>query len=188
MTTSIKAMLVLLSAGICQVFSMSSAWADSSYQDALSHFKQAPQTAPFFNNAYGYALFPTVAKGGFGIGAAYGEGKVFVAGKATGNTSLSQVSIGFQLGGQAYSEIIFFQHQKAYETFTSGEFEFGAQASAVALNVGVNAQAGSTGTSAKAGNAVAAQYINGMTVFTLAKGGLMYEAALAGQAFSFSPR
>ncbi|MBV7315652.1 YSC84-related protein [Shewanella sp. NIFS-20-20] len=180
--------LILRAAALFVVILFSShASANDSYQAALAKFKQAGETHSFFASAYGYALFPTVGKGGFGIGAAYGEGKVFANGQATGSTSLSQVSIGFQLGGQAYSEIIFFENRQAYDTFTSGSFEFGAQASAVALNVGVNAQAGTTGTSAQAGSAASAQYINGMTVFTLAKGGLMYEAALAGQAFSFTP-
>lgn len=161
--------------------------AADSYSEALSNFKQAAETQGFFNSAYGYALFPTVGKGGFGIGAAYGDGKVYRGGTLTGHSTLTQLSIGFQVGGQAYSEIIFFKNKQAYDQFTSGSFEFSAQASAVAITLGANAQAGTTGNSAGAGHHAKAAYINGMAVFTLAKGGLMYEAALAGQSFTFKP-
>ncbi|GIU42551.1 hypothetical protein TUM3794_26150 [Shewanella colwelliana] len=167
--------------------------AADSYSETIANFQKAPDTQKFFNSAYGYAIFPTVGKGGIGIGAAYGKGRVYQGGVHTGDTSLSQLSIGFQLGGQAYSEIIFFKNAKAYEEFTSGSFEFGATASAVAINVGANAQVGTTGNSAGAGQsgsnkAASAAYINGMAIFTAAKGGLMYEAALAGQSFTFDPK
>lgn len=185
-----------LTASCCVIvgllFSQAS-FATDSYSEALNNFKKAPDTQEFFNTAYGYAIFPTVGKGGIGIGAAYGKGRVYRGGVHTGDTSLSQLSIGFQLGGQAYSEIIFFKDAKAYEEFTSGSFEFSANASAVAINVGANAQVGTTGNSAGAGQsgsnkAASASYINGMAVFTAAKGGLMYEAALAGQSFTFEPK
>ncbi|MDF0535037.1 lipid-binding SYLF domain-containing protein [Shewanella yunxiaonensis] len=169
------------------------AHAEDSYSDALTTFQKATETHKFFNTAYGYAIFPTVGKGGIGIGAAYGKGRVYRGGVYTGDSSLTQVSIGFQLGGQAYSEIIFFKDAKAYNDFTSGSFEFGAQASAVAINVGANAQAGTIGNSAGAGQhggsqTATASYINGMAVFTSAKGGLMFEAALAGQSFTFDQK
>jgi lipid-binding SYLF domain-containing protein len=169
------------------------ALAEDSYNDALATFQKASETHKFFNTAYGYAIFPTVGKGGIGIGAAYGKGRVYRGGVYTGDSSLTQVSIGFQLGGQAYSEIIFFKDAKAYNDFTSGSFEFGAQASAVAINLGANAQAGTTGNSAGAGQhggnqSATAAYINGMAVFTAAKGGLMFEAALAGQSFTFDAK
>ncbi|TVL33748.1 lipid-binding SYLF domain-containing protein [Shewanella algae] len=164
--------------------------ANDSYSSAIATFKQASETHKFFDSAYGYAIFPTVGKGGLGIGAAYGKGRVYRGGVYTGDSSMTQVSIGFQIGGQAYSEIIFFKDAQAYRDFTSGSFEFGAQASAVAINAGANAQAGTTGNSAGAGQsggsqAAKASYINGMAVFTAAKGGLMVEAALAGQSFTF---
>lgn len=164
--------------------------ANDSYSSAIATFKQASETHKFFDYAYGYAIFPTVGKGGLGIGAAYGKGRVYRGGVYTGESSITQVSIGFQIGGQAYSEIIFFKDEQAYRDFTSGSFEFGAQASAVAINAGANAQAGTTGNSAGAGQsggsqAAKASYINGMAVFTAAKGGLMVEAALAGQSFTF---
>ncbi|WP_412514075.1 YSC84-related protein [Shewanella indica] len=164
--------------------------ANDSYSSAIATFKQASETHKFFDSAYGYAIFPTIGKGGLGIGAAYGKGRVYRDGAYTGDSSMTQVSIGFQIGGQAYSEIIFFKDAQAYRDFTSGSFEFGAQASAVAINAGANAQAGTTGNSAGAGQsggsqAAKAAYINGMAVFTAAKGGLMVEAALAGQSFTF---
>jgi len=163
--------------------------ADTSYTRAVADFKQANNTHKFFDHAYGYALFPTVAKGGFGIGAAYGKGRVYKSNNYMGDTSLSQISIGFQIGGQAYSEIIFFSDAKAYDNFTNGSFEFNAQASAVAINIGANAQIGTTGNSASAGKTAAkAAYIDGMAVFILAKGGLMYEAALAGQSFTYEQK
>ncbi|MDO6640168.1 MULTISPECIES: lipid-binding SYLF domain-containing protein [unclassified Shewanella] len=170
----------------------SSAHADK-YAEAIADFKKAPEVQGFFDSAYGYAIYPTVGKGGFGIGAAYGSGKVYKGGVYSGDSSVSQLSIGFQLGGQAYSEIIFFKDAEAYNDFTSGTFEFSAQASAVAITVGANAQVGSTGNSAGAGNAgnrttANAAYMNGMAVFTAAKGGLMYEAAIAGQSFSFDAK
>lgn len=189
-TRSITTSITLL----CALSLSITANAADSYSETINNFKSAKQTQKFFNNAYGYALFPTIGKGGFGIGAAYGKGRVYKKGSYTGDTSMTQVSIGFQLGGQAYSEIIFFRNAKAYEAFTSGTFEFGAQASAVALTLGANAQAGTTGNSAGAGNSAdndnsaAGAYINNMAVFTLAKGGLMYEAALAGQSFTFEDK
>jgi len=156
----------------------------------INNFKKSPQVAEFFQSAYGYAVFPTIGKGGFGIGGAYGEGSVFKQGKKTGSTTMTQLTIGLQLGGQAFSEIIFFKDKATYYAFTKGNFEFSAQASAVAITVGANAQTSTTGTSAgaSAGNEKNKQqgfYQNGMATFTLTKGGLMYEAALGGQKFSF---
>jgi len=126
----------------------------------------------FFKEAYGYAVFPTVGKAGIGIGGAYGTGLVYEKGNLIGSTTLKQVSYGLQLGGQAYREVIFFKDQAALEDFTRGNFEFGATASAVALTAGASADA---------------DYDNGVAVFTIAKGGLMYEATIAGQKFTFRP-
>ncbi len=164
------------------------ATSDEAYNEALQRFQLAETTHPFFKNAYGYALFPTVGKGGFGIGGAYGEGRVYRKGTYVGDSQLAQVTIGFQLGGQVYSEIIFFETKKAYQEFTSGNFEFGAQASAVALTVGASAQAGTSGVGASVGDKQSeALYVDGMAIFTVTKGGLMYEASLGGQGFSFEP-
>ena len=104
-----------------------------------------------------------------------------------------KVSVGFQAGGQAFSQMIFFQDKRAYDEFTSGQFAFDAQASAVAITAGVQAQAGSTGATAgasagpKTGAHAETSYYKGMAIFVHTKGGLMYEAAIAGQKFSFKP-
>jgi len=158
------------------------------YQASIQEFKKSDQTASFFNNAYGYAIFPSIGKGGIGIGGSYGEGKVYMQGKPTGKVKMVQATIGFQLGGQVFSQMIFLQDKRAYDEFTSGSFEFGAQASAVALTAGTSAQAGTSGTGAAAGSKQAkAHYVSGYAVFTLAKGGLMYEASVGGQKFSYTP-
>lgn len=164
------------------------------YTKTIDVFKKSPEVQPFFKTAYGYAVFPTVGKGGIGIGGAYGKGRVYRDGKMTGTTSLAKVSIGFQLGGQAFSEIIFFENRSAYQNFTSGNFEFDATASAVAITAGAQARASTVGSSAgaSAGPATGVQaktgYRKGMAVFVHTKGGLMYEAAIGGQKFSFEPK
>ena len=165
-----------------------------SYSNTIDVFRKSPAVQPFFKNAYGYAVFPTVGKGGIGIGGAYGKGQVYRGGKVTGTTKLFKVTIGFQLGGQAFSEIIFFQDKRAYDNFTSGEFEFDATASVVAITAGAQAKAGTEGATAgaSAGPATGTQaetnYRKGMAVFVHTKGGLMYEAAIGGQKFSFKPK
>ena len=164
------------------------------YGDTLSAFKEAGETSAFFNSAYGYAVFPTIGKGGIGIGGAYGKGRVFVRGAHVGNTDMAQVTLGFQLGGQAFSQMIFFEDERAFKEFTSGNFEFSAQAIAVALTAGVSAEA-NTGGGATAGasggrndaSTVHGGYRKGMAIFTIARGGLMYEAAIGGQKFSYTP-
>ena len=163
------------------------------YSTTIDVYKKSPQAQPYFAKAYGYAVFPTVGKGGFGIGGAHGKGQVYKGGKVTGYTSISQISIGFQLGGQAFSQIIFFQDKRAYDEFTSGNFEFDATASAVAITAGAQASTGGTGSTAgaSAGPASAAQagvsYRHGMATFIHATGGLMYEASIGGQKFTFKP-
>jgi lipid-binding SYLF domain-containing protein len=158
-------------------------------QAALVEFESVAQMEAYFNGSYGVAIFPTIGKGGLGIGGAHGTGWVFREGDYTGEAKMSQVTIGFQAGGQAFSQIIFFETEAAYLNFTSGEFEFGAQASAVALTEGANASASTGGgSSAGAGSSQAKEnYTGGMAIFTVAKGGLMYEASLGGQKFKFKP-
>lgn len=170
----------------------SPAFAGDSYSATIEAFKASPVAAKFFESAYGYAVFPTIGKGGVGIGGAHGKGQVYRADKVTGTTSMTQLTVGLQLGGQAYSQVIFFENEGAYNNFTSGKFEFGAQASAVAITASAQAQAGTSaaGAGASTGDdagAQSAQYQNGMAVFTYAKGGLMYEASLGGQKFKFKP-
>jgi len=168
------------------------AWADE-YQDTINLFRKAEESGKFFAKAYGYAVFPTIGKGGMGIGGAYGKGRVYENGRGIGETSMTQLSVGFQLGGQGFSQIIFFENQAALKTFTKGEYEFGAEASAVAITLGASARAGTDGATAGASvdknkAKVVGSYNNGMAVFTVLKGGLMYEAAIAGQKFNFERR
>jgi len=164
------------------------------YQDTIEAFRDAGESGRFFDKSYGYAVFPTIGKGGVGIGGARGKGRVYEQGELIGTATMTQVTVGFQLGGQAYSQIIFFQNPTALENFTSGNFEFGAKATAVAVTAGVSAEA-NTGGGAAAGisggrndaSTASLGYRKGMAVFTLARGGLMYEATLGGQKFNFKP-
>lgn len=163
------------------------------YSDAIKIFQDAGESGAFFNNSYGYALFPSIGKGGIGIGGAYGKGRVYGGGKWVGDTSVTQISVGFQLGAQVYSQIIFFKDKRAFDEFTSGNFEFSADASAVAITAGASASAGTTGSSAgasggKSDATTKGSYHKGMATFTVAKGGLMYEAVLAGQKFKYTAR
>jgi lipid-binding SYLF domain-containing protein len=162
------------------------------YADTIKIFKNAGESGAFFNNAYGYAVFPTIGKGGLVVGAAAGTGRVYVGGKHVGNSEFGQVTVGFQAGGQAYSMIVFFEDERAFKEFASGSFKFGAGASAVAITAGASAEASTTGSSAGASagkrdaNTVG-EYRKGMATFTVAKGGLMYEASIAGGGFSYEP-
>ena len=124
-----------------------------------------------FSNAYGYVIFPNVGKGGIGIGGAAGNGAVYQGGSVVGMAKLKQVTIGFQFGGQAYREVIFFENKAALDRFKSDNFEFSAQASAVAATAGASANA---------------KYRDGVMVFTQTKGGLMYEATIGGQKFDYT--
>jgi hypothetical protein len=185
--SSLLVMVFLLTAG-----SGSQIFADE-YSQTISVFKNSPAVQPFFDNSYGYAVFPTVGKGGFVIGGAFGKGQVYKQRTLSGKVSLSKITVGFQLGGQAFSEIIFLQDKRAYDEFTRGNYEFDASASAVAITAGAQARAGSQGATAgaSAGPATGVQaeinYTKGMAVFVHTKGGLMYEAAIGGQKFDFTP-
>ena len=163
------------------------------YEDTISLFKQAPESAAFFHRAYGYAVFPTVGEGGFIVGAALGHGRVYAHGQLVGDSTMTEVSAGFQAGGKAFSQIIFFKDKRALEAFESGNFQFEAGASAVAITAGVSASAATNGTSSSASltdrdASNAGAWTNGMAVFSVAKGGLMYAATLAGQHFSYKDR
>jgi lipid-binding SYLF domain-containing protein len=173
------------------VLPVAPAWADE-YQDTINVFKKAIESKNFFNTAYGYAVFPTIGKGAFVVGGAYGKGRVYEKGKYIGDTSVTQLSVGWQAGGEGYSQIIFFEDQRALKEFTSGNFEFSADAKAVAITAGAQAQASTTGGQASAGmsadtSKAVGQYYKGMATFTVAKGGLMAAAAVAGQKYSFTP-
>jgi lipid-binding SYLF domain-containing protein len=163
------------------------------YTDTIALFKNAGESAAFFQNSYAYAVFPNIGEGGFLVGGAFGQGRVYVQGQLVGDTTVKQLSVGFQAGGKAFSQIIFFQDKRALDQFESGGFEFSAGASAIAVTAAANASVGTNGitSGASAGKKDATTdgiYNAGMAVFTIAKGGLMYAAALAGQKFTYKPR
>jgi len=140
----------------------------------ITKFKEKqPSVNTYIKDSYGWAVFPTVGKGGMGLGGAFGRGQVFEGGKMVGYTKLTSASIGFQLGGQSFSEVIFFENKAALDRFKSGEFGFDANASAVAANAGAAAKA---------------EFKGGMAVFVMADAGLMYEASIGGQKFDYQPK
>jgi hypothetical protein len=142
-------------------------------KEAIAHFHKIDSgIAKFFETAYGYAVFPKVAKGAAGIGAAHGSGQVFEKGKLIGTSKLTQVTLGLQLGGQVYAEAVFFETPEALERFKSGKFAISAQASAVAAAEGASSNA---------------KYEQGVAIFTMSQSGLMFEASVGGQKFSFKP-
>jgi lipid-binding SYLF domain-containing protein len=166
---------------------------DGKYSATINLFRNAGESSSFFHKSYAYAVFPTVGEAGFVIGGALGKGHVYVHGRLIGDTTMGQASVGFQAGGKAYSQIIFFEDKQALEKFESGTFQFEAGASAIAITASAGASVGTSGTSAGASAdehvaTATGAYQNGMAVFTIAKGGLMYAATIAGQKFSFTPR
>lgn len=168
------------------------AFADE-YADTIAVFKKAGESSAFFNNSYAYLVFPNIGKGGLGVGAAHGSGRAYEQGKYVGDVKMNQVSIGLQAGGQAFSQVVFFEDKHAFEDFTRGEFEFDATVQAVAITASATASAGSTGTTSGAAGgkndaATAGKYRKGLAVFTVAKGGLMYQAAVAGQKFKYTKK
>jgi hypothetical protein len=161
-------------------------------EDTVKVFREAGESSKFFDDSYGYVVFPSIAKGGLGVGAAHGDGGVYVGGKLVGKASMTQVSVGLQAGGEAFRQIIFLKDKKAFDDFTSGNFEFGAEANAVAITAGASAGAGTTGASGSASGgehnaSTSGGYHKGMAVFTVAKGGLMYQATIGGQKFKYTP-
>jgi len=145
----------------------------SNSETAIQLAKKAdPGLQKFFDTAAGYAVFPSVGKGAIGVGGAYGRGELYEGGKLAGYCTVTQASIGFALGGQKYTELIFFETKAAVDRFKSGNFSFAAQASAVALKSGVSTNA---------------KYADGVAVFTMGEAGLMYEASVGGQKFNYEP-
>jgi hypothetical protein len=183
--------IVLPAVLVMVLVGFNTAYADK-YANTIEVFKKSDAVKPFFDKSYGYALFPTIGKGGVGIGGAYGSGQVYAQGVLTGTTKLFKATIGFQWGGQAFSQMIFFEDKRSFEEFTGGNFEFDAGVSAVAITAGVQAKAGTEGATAGAsagpstGAQAEASYRKGMAVFVHAKGGLMYEATIGGQKFTYS--
>jgi lipid-binding SYLF domain-containing protein len=143
-------------------------------QEAIAEMKKTnDKISKYFSSAYGYAVFPSIGKGGLGVGGAAGNGTVYKGGAAVGDCKMTQVTVGFQAGGQSYSEVIFFQDADAFNRFTGDKFEFAAQASAVAITEG---------------GSIDVDYRDGILIFTHAKGGLMYEASVGGQKFKTEMR
>ncbi|WP_238718973.1 lipid-binding SYLF domain-containing protein [Pelagihabitans pacificus] len=143
-------------------------------RETIEMFKEKdPGLELFFQEAYGYAVFPGVGKGAAGVGGAHGSGVVFQKGEPIGKVTMTQITVGFQFGGQAYSELIFFEDEQAMKRFQRGKLKFAGQVSAVAVTVGASADVA---------------YQNGVAVFTMSKAGLMYEASLGGQKFKYRPK
>jgi lipid-binding SYLF domain-containing protein len=167
----IRALIPL--AAVLLVAPMRVALAQDDVPPVIAKFKaKDPGMEKIFADAVGYAVFPTVGKGAIGVGGARGKGWVYEGGAIVGKTTLTQVTIGLQLGGQAYSEIVFFQTRQALDNFKLGHFKLDAQASAIALTARASADLA---------------YRNGVAIVTMAKGGLMYEASVGGQKFSYTP-
>jgi len=187
---------ILVSIAVSSMFGTMARADDSAAEcaEALKLFQAAGESASFFKKNYGYAIFPTIGKAGLGIGGAHGSGCVYKQGKQVGTAKMTQVSFGWQAGAQGYSLLVFLEDERSFNEFTSGEFEFGAKASAVALTAGASASAGTSGTSSGASggkNDATTQtrtgYEKGVASFSIVKGGLMYEAALGGAKFKYDP-
>ena len=175
-TFALSAALLIASPG-CSTAPKTEAKQKTLVDDAdtvVNRFKREdPGMTDLLNRSYGYVVFPSVGKGGVGIGGAYGKGAVYEQGRMVGFADLTQASIGFQLGGQTFAELIVFENKAALEKFKNNQFSFEANASAVAV---------------KSGAAAAAKYENGVAVFTEPNAGLMFEAAVGGQKFTYTPR
>jgi lipid-binding SYLF domain-containing protein len=169
----VKLMTILTLAGTIAAAAAESERLDTDVQDAMHRFQQSnPRIQRLFNEAYGYAVFPAVDKGAIGIGGAEGRGQVFESGALVGKAKLTQASIGAQLGGQSYSEVIFFESAKALDEFKDGKTAISAALSAAVAADGAGAEA---------------KYQHGVIVFTMERSGLMFEASIGGQHFTFMP-
>jgi lipid-binding SYLF domain-containing protein len=147
---------------------------NSECDTAMAKLKtEDPSLVKWFDTAHGYAVFPSIGKGAIGIGGAYGKGQVYESKKLVGYTTMKQGTIGLALGGQAFTEVIFFKDKAALKAFEEGNFEFAANASAVAI---------------KSGAGATSDYSNGIRAFVLVKGGLMAEASVGGQKFAYESK
>ena len=163
------------------------------YNGTMDLFESSPVLKPYFDNSFGYAVFPRVGKGGVFFGASHGKGKVYKLGQVVGAVELNEFTIGLQFGGQSFSEIIFFQDERAFEEFTTGAFEIDASISAAAVTLGLQAQLGTGGTSASTGKGASSTkqadngYSKGFAIFVHPRGGLMFEMSVGGQGFVYKP-
>ncbi len=169
--------LILMVCGSINLSAQIGGWKADLIEDSekalAAMIEKSPKLQSFKDKSYGYAVFPKITKGAIGIGGAGGQGIVYQDHVPTGQSGMSQATIGFQLGGQQYVEVIFFENKDAYDNFTNEKVKFDGQASAVAITTGVSADVAFKG---------------GMAVFTMAKGGLMFEASVGGQHFTFKPK
>ena len=169
-TSLLVVLFVIATSATAQV----GAWvpkAEENAEKTITTFKEKnDKMHSYFEESYGYVVFPSVGKGGIVLGGAHGRGIVYEQGASIGAAKMTQVTVGFQWGGQAYSEVLFFKDKAALDSFKNSELEFAGQVSAVAVTLGASADIA---------------YENGVAVYTLAKGGLMYEASLGGQKFKF---
>ena len=169
-TSLLVVLFVIATSATAQV----GAWvpkAEENAEKTITTFKNKnDKMHSYFEDSYGYVVFPSVGKGGIVLGGAHGRGIVYEKGASIGAAKMTQVTVGFQWGGQAYSEIVFFKDKAALDSFKNSELEFAGQVSAVAVTLGASADIA---------------YEDGVAVYTLAKGGLMYEASLGGQKFKF---
>ena len=164
------AMLLMSVTAVAQSDEKKEKIAADSHEAKAEFIKADPKMADLFSKAYGYVIFPNVGKGAIGVGGAAGNGIAYEKGTQVGTAKMTQLSIGFQGGGQAYREVIFFEKKAGLDRFKQNKLEFTAQVSAVAVKSGASANA---------------KYVDGVMVFTMQKGGLMYEAAVGGQKFKF---
>lgn len=171
-TSLLVVLLILATSAMGQV----GAWdpkAEEKAEKTITTFREKnDKMNSYFEDSYGYVVFPSVGKGGVVLGGAHGKGSVYEQGELIGEAKMTQVTFGFQWGGQAYSEVLFFKDKATLDSFKNSEFKFAGQASAVAVTLGASADIA---------------YENGVAVYTLTKGGLMYEASLGGQKFNFLP-
>jgi lipid-binding SYLF domain-containing protein len=143
-------------------------------EETITRFRQADSSMKvFFDKAYGYVVFPGIGKGGFIIGGGHGTGWVYEQGTHVGRATLTQVTVGAQIGGQSYREIIFFKDKKTLDDFKKGNLEFSAQASAIIVKQGASKDA---------------SYDHGVAVFTMPTKGAMAEASVGGQRFKYTPK
>jgi lipid-binding SYLF domain-containing protein len=183
--------LTSIIAFVLVALAVSPAWADE-YSDTIAIFKNAGESGKFFQTAYGYAVFPTIVKGAFIVGGAHGNGRVYGKGEHVGDSSMTQATVGLQIGGAGYSEIVFFQDERAFKEFTNGNFEFGAGAQAVVVTAAAQARTSTAGATAGASAsnkdaATAGDYYKGMATFTITKGGLLAGVSVGGQKFGYKP-
>ncbi len=184
-----KIMTLLLGATFSLLLGTSVAYAGE-FEETIELFKHAGESAVFFNQCYAYAVFPTIGAGGLVVGGARGKGHVYVHDRLVGDTTMTQLSVGLQAGGKAYSQIIFFQDKRDLDEFESGKFEFNAGASAIAITASASASVGTDRISSEASReprdaTTNGNYQTGMAVFTIGKGGLMFAANIAGEKFSY---